>query len=218
MEDLLIFTKNVSDKNGILNAQLLAEDGYSQDNLQLLDAQKYWDDVKIQQMFDYDKDKFLNTYNHALAVYNNLADPEYKYDYSSEVKYYKESDIVNDPDRLINPTELAPTVSYEPNPMMTKTGMFNFNERTVSPFTASEIGQAHKTYDIKSGQYIDSPNDRGFFRNLFGGTMVLDTYDEDGYHYDKVLGINVPHKKGDLVEGDEGTAHFKIIEDRKSVV
>lgn len=212
MEDLLLFTKNVSDKNGILNAQLLAEDGYSQDNLQLLDAQKYWDDVKIQQMFDYDKDKFLNTYNHALAVYNNLADPEYKYDYSSEVKYYKESDIESDPDKLIDPTKLAPTVSYEPNPMMTMTGMFDFNEKTLSPFTTSEIGQAHKTYDIKSGQYIDSPNDRGFFRNLFGGTMVLDTYDEDGYHYDKVLGINVPHKKGDLVEGDEGTAHFKMVD------
>lgn len=212
MEDLLLFTKNVSDKNGILNAQLLAEDGYSQDNLQLLDAQKYWDDVKIQQMFDYDKDKFLNTYNHALAVYNNLADPEYKYDYSSEVKYYKESDIESDPDKLIDPTKLAPTVSYEPNPMMTMTGMLDFNERTASPFTASEIGQAHKTYDVESGKYIDSPNDRGFFRNLFGGTMVLDTYDEDGYHFDKVLGINVPHKKGDLVEGDEGTAHFKMVD------
>lgn len=211
MEDLLLFTKNVSDKNGILNAQLLAEDGYSQDNLQLLDAQKYWDDVKIQQMFDYDKDKFLNTYNHALAVYNNLADPEYKYDYSSEVKYYKESDVESDPDKLIDPTKLAPTVSYEPNPMMTMTGMLDFNERTESPFTASEIGQAHKTYDIESGKYIDSPNDRGFFRNLFGGTMVLDTYDEDGYHFDRVLGINVPHKKGDLVEGDEGTAHFKMV-------
>ncbi len=211
MEDLLLFTKNVADRNGILNAQLLTEEGYSQDNLQLLDAQKYWDDVKIQQMFDYDKDKFVKTYNHALAVYNNLADPEYKYDYSNEVKYYEEADIVHDPDKLINPNDLAPTVSYEPNPMMTMTGMFNFNEKTLSPFTASEIGQAHKTYDTESGQYIDSPNDRGFFRNLFGGTMVLDTYDEDGYHFDRVLGINVPHKKGDLVEGDEGTAHFKMV-------
>ena len=212
MEDLLLFTKNVADKNGILNAQLLTEEGYSQDNLQLLDAQKYWDDIKIQQMFDYDKDKFVKTYNHALAVYNNLADPEYKYDYSSEVKYYEEADMEHDPDKLINPNDLAPTVSYEPNPMMTMTGMFNFNERTLSPFTASEIGQAHKTYDIKSGKYIDSPNDRGFFRNLFGSTMVLDTYDEDGYHFDRVLGINVPHKKGDLVEGDEGTAHFKMVD------
>jgi len=87
-----------------------------------------------------------------------------------------------------------------------------------------ELAQREKVFDYKTGQFRDySPNDLAFTHNpfawigsLFDDPLVLATYDENGTHFDPILGREVEHYKGQKKLNDRGVPYYETLAGRSA--
>jgi hypothetical protein len=94
-------------------------------------------------------------------------------------------------------------------------------ERTLSD---RELAQREKVFDFEKGEFRDyTPNDLAFTKNplswigsLFDDPLVLATYDENGTHYDPILGRQVEHVKGQKKLNDHGVPYYETLAGRSA--
>ena len=108
------------------------------------------------------------------------------------------------------------------NPERVSTGVIGVNR--VGPRTMSdrELAQTQKIFDHSTGQYEDyTPNDVALTSNPFAwivsqfkDPLVLATYDENGQHFDPILGRMVDHQKGQKKLNEQGLPFYETLDGR----
>ena len=100
-------------------------------------------------------------------------------------------------------------------------GPNQLGERTLSD---RELAQREKVFDYNEGVFRDySPNDLAFTKNpfawigsLFDDPLVLATYDENGTHFDPILGREVSHQKGQKKLNANGVPYYETLAGRSA--
>lgn len=159
----------------------------------------------------FDQQKFDDFYKETLAGYNQLTNLDTAKVVASQLSYFKGDIFAPLEQRDFSP-QFVIEKTYR-NPDRQKISNWGFNSKSDPTKSAREIGQTQLTYDYVTGEWVDSPNDDGFFGNFFD-TKVLATYDSDGTHIDPVTGEEVKHKKGQKKLNENGTYYYETLGDR----
>ena len=117
-------------------------------------------------------------------------------------------------------------VSFEKvaNSERRSTGIVGPNLQGERTFSDRELAQREKVFDYKEGKFRDyAPNDMAFTKNpfawigsLFDDPLVLATYDENGTHYDPILGREVQHAKGQKKLNANGVPYYETLAGRSA--
>lgn len=117
-------------------------------------------------------------------------------------------------------------VSFEKvaNSERRSTGIVGPNLQGERTFSDRELAQRERVFDYKEGTFRDyTPNDLAFTKNpfawigsLFDDPLVLATYDENGTHYDPILGREVEHVKGQKKLNENGVPYYETLAGRSA--
>ena len=117
-------------------------------------------------------------------------------------------------------------VSFEKvaNSERRSTGIVGPNLQGERTFSDRELAQREKVFDYKEGKFRDyTPNDLAFTNNpfawigsLFDDPLVLATYDENGTHFDPILGREVEHVKGQKKLNANGVPYYETLAGRSA--
>ena len=77
-----------------------------------------------------------------------------------------------------------------------------------------EIAQDNEARDEDGNLLGWTPNRHGLFKSIFAPTMVLATYDEEGYHEEN--GQQVKHAKGQYKLDENGDPYYEKLGNRDS--
>lgn len=203
--------------NMLANPQFTVTDfqsvGLSGDNTNLLSEEEYKSSEKItkheffqDQNGNFDEAKFHNFYIGAGYFYNQLTTQNYDQAVLDQTVFSKDNIWVSPEKRVLDYT---PKLSKQANQNLVTNSLDSVGKRGPRTMSISEIAQTQKIYDIKTGEWKDSPND-SFFEN-FTNTLVLATYDEDGEHEDPLTGEIVKHVKGEYKLNNDGTYYYETL-------
>jgi len=106
-----------------------------------------------------------------------------------------------------------------PNPERVSMGIVGPNKVGRRTLSDREIAQREKVFDYEKGVYRDyTPNDHALTTNPFSwiaqlweNPLVLATYDENGTHYDPILGREVKHTKGQKKLNANGVPYYETL-------
>lgn len=117
-------------------------------------------------------------------------------------------------------------VSFEKvaNSERRSTGIVGPNLQGERTFSDRELAQRERVFDYKEGTFRDyTPNDLAFTKNpfawigsLFDDPLVLATYDENGTHFDPILGREVEHVKGQKKLNENGVPYYETLAGRSA--
>lgn len=187
----------------------LLSNGINGANTGLLDPETYKSSKFVQKAFTDDKgvfntEAFNKVYLAAAEKFNDLQQVKSFDDLSDFVKY-SENDIYAP---LTAPKQEK---KYElqkiKNPFRESTGVKSLFETTESRYSNRELAQQHKVWDSENEKWLDyTAEDQGFLGLKYLGrqSLVYAKWDSDGTHFDKTLGREVEHRKGDWKTDDEG--------------
>lgn len=203
--------------NMLANPQFTVTDfqsvGLTGDNTNLLSEDKYKasDKIRNHEFFqddngNFDEAKFHDFYVGAGYFYNQLTTQNYDQEVLDSALYSQDNIWVEPEKRKIDYT---PKLTRQANENLVTSSLDSVGKRGLRTMSISEIAQTQQIYDIKTGEWKDSPND-SFFDNFFN-TLVLATWDEDGEHLDKETGQMVKHSKGQYKLNDAGTYYYETL-------
>ena len=200
--------KNISGLN-LENTQFLTKDEYKKSKF-ITDNPRFknpntgtFDDKLFDQFYDYQAQKF----------------DEFVEDDSIYQREYNFWDIrANDESKIKNPNFQFVNI---PNPDRVSFGIYGRSMSGPRKLSKLELAQTQPIYDFEKGKFTDkTPNDYALFRNPFnyikklGTSLVLATYEEDGYHDDPITGMKVPHYKGQPILNENGTYYAETLSGR----
>jgi hypothetical protein len=118
------------------------------------------------------------------------------------------------------------TFFQSPNPELRSVGVIGPNKPGPKTLSDREIAQREKIFDPETGVFSNkAPNDFALGNDFFGWLkeatigepLVLATYDDDGEHYDNILGRQVRHKKGQLKLNTNGRPYYEKLNGRSLI-
>lgn len=200
--------KDVLDMN-LQNTQMLSEDQYLNSNF-----------IKENPLFqdssgNFSRDKFSEFYRQTLRNFSEFSTESSldNYQYGLFDTFRKAQDKVRPFGMMFEEVH---------NPERVSTGVVGVNR--VGPRTMSdrELAQTQKVLNHATGQYEDyTPNDIALTSNPFAwivsqfkDPLVLATYDENGEHFDPILGRTVEHQKGQKKLNDQGLPFYETLDGR----
>lgn len=200
--------------------------GYSLKDTQMLKEEDYLKSnyIKSNPLFQDDsgifsEQKFRLFYNKALENFaefssNDLPD---RYEYSVFDTRRKAGDKVK---------PFGVSFFQIPNPELRSIGVIGPNKMGPKTLSDREIAQREKIYDPRTGTFEDkAPNDFALGNDIFGWIkeatigepLVLATYDDNGEHYDNILGKQVRHRKGQLKLNSYGRPYYERLNGRSLI-
>lgn len=195
--------------------QELADLGFTVSNSDIKDASYYKSKPEIQQAFvndkgEFDNVKFNNFYNSAIQLYNDEDVKSLQTDLLNSYEY--------DPDDLLAPigskTYHKPTeIVHYANPMRQSRGIKNLNQMGDPTMSEREVAQTNKIFNPETDEFEnETPNDLNLWDMVTGKSLVMASWDEDGYH--EVNGRMIPHRKGELKYNEEGDPYYEYLNGR----
>lgn len=164
--------------------------------------------------------KFDAVYNAAAVGYNNLANETTQQEVLDTAKYFR-ANIFVDPSKRENKYETV--IAKVNNPMQQAIGFEGTNVVSSPLRSARENAERNSIWDPETQTYIDSPNDRGFFKNAMD-PLIMAQYDEDEDINGKKKGEegfdpnNIVHFKGEKkIDPSTGTYYYERLNGRSIV-
>ena len=187
--------------------------GLDSSNTELLSKDKYKNSETVQnyELFQtdgkFDENKFNLAYEQALQQYNQLTE------LSESTKPFYRNDIFAPANlRSQGPESKVTKVA---NPLRRQKGLINFGIEEEPTKSVREIAEANVQYDYKTGQWLESPNDR-WWDNFFNPKVLAQwdfDADEEGNPTtdpDKI----VYHKGQKKIDPVTGTYYYESLGDR----
>lgn len=153
----------------------------------------------------FDESKFNSFYNQALKEYNLFTVPQACKDMASSIKFFR-TDIWADPQQRTQGPEFM--ITKMANPLRQSNMIRGLGIVENPTYSAREIAEMNKTYDPITNSWIDSPNDIGFFGNLWN-PKVLAQYEEDEDTIDPFTGKINHHTKGEYKLNSQGQYYYE---------
>ena len=210
--------KEVNKENDIFVSTLLNPEADVQDllanninvnNTGLLSKDDYKNSKFVKQQFTdqngiFNNELFEQVYDIAKTRYNELDSIKTYDDLNNLIKY--------DPNDIYAPVQSEKdTPKYEiqkvRNPFRVSEGVTSLFGKGESNKSMRELAQMHKVWDSENEKWLDyTAEDQGFLGLKYLGrpALVYATWDEDGTHFDKSLGREVQHRKGEWKTDDNG--------------
>lgn len=198
----------------------LIANGINGSNTELLYPEEYKKSKFVQNTFTDEKgvfndQAFQNAY--ALATQKQMDLQSVKnYNDLNDYAKYSPTDIfapINS-----NKTDIDYTLKTVKNPFMTSEGVTSLFDKGEATKSKRELAQQHKVWDSVNEKWLDyTAEDSGFLglKYLFGQSLVYATWDSDGFHFDKSLGREVKHKKGEWRTDENGMFFTETIGNRQ---
>lgn len=188
--------------------------GITPDNTDLKPRDYYKNIPQVQEAFTvdgkFDENLFENFYSSSLSVYNTYSNSDFENKTINNFQY--------DPYDWTAPTnskikDVSPIL--ELSSFNGISGITNLSEKSIIQLSPREIGQRNKIFNWDTQEFEDwSPNDQGgLFKSIIRPTLVLATWDEDGFH--TVNGKQIEHKKGEHKFNEIGEYYFETIGNRE---
>ena len=188
--------------------------GLTPNNTGLKDKDYYKDIKQVRDKFTDQDGKFneeaYNTYYDGLQrSYNEFAQQDFVNKWLSNVES-SPYDIFS----LDNPNAFDATVRMVRNsdPQRHQMSMSGIGVVGEASWDEREVAQENFVRDQNGNKLDWTPNQKGFFGALTGPTLVLATYDEDGYHEEN--GREVFHHKGEQKYDENGDPYYELLGDR----
>lgn len=203
------------------NTQAKPEDlitsGLSPDNTELRTKDEYKNSELIKSQFTdingkFDESGFDSFYNIANTYYQAMSDTAYL------------EQALTIPDSPLNINRKIGSKTYDTdtkfmpdfNPDKSSYNLTYFGSVDPNELSRRELAQRNKVFDTKTNEWSEKPlNDFNVFSKFLGDTLVYAAWDEDGTHYNKILGREVSHKAGDWKYDDTGNYYTETIGDRE---
>ena len=197
----------------------LAGYGVNTENTSIQDESYYKgiDRVRENELFqgvdgNFDESKFHQFYQSALRSFNDFQNTNFLNEILNSIESSPYDTFSLGDGRPI--AQDTAVIYNSRDPYRTTVGLKNLFEVGTPTFDVREVAQANKARD-EQGNVLDwSPNDKGgLFKGLFRPTMVLATYDEDGYYTEN--GREVFHHKGEYkLDERTGDPYYEILGNR----
>lgn len=201
--------------------------GMNQDNTQFLSEDQYLNSSFIQNADQFkgdngqfNKQKFDQFYKQQAAKFGQFNQS------NNDLVNFQYSPFSPDitPNSKIK-TDSIPHFIEIPNPEQQTIGVEGVNVLSTPELSKEEIAQNQLIKDSATGEFLTiTPNDRALTKSLkswlgsvFSDSLVMATYDEDGTHYDPMVGHDVIHKKGDYKLNDNGTYYYETLNGRSAM-
>ena len=203
------------------NTQAKPEDlitsGLSPDNTELRTKDEYKNSELIKTQFTdingkFDESGFDSFYDIANTYYQSMSDTAYL------------EQALTVPDSPLNINRKIGSKTYDTdtkfmpdfNPDKNSYNLTHFGSIDPNELSKRELAQRNKVFDTKTNEWSEKPlNDFNVFSKFLGDTLVYAAWDEDGTHYNKILGREVSHKSGDWKYDDTGNYFTETIGDRE---
>ncbi len=200
---LLNPTADVTDliANGIngVNTGLLSEDDYKKSKF----VQKAFTD----QNGVFDNEQFQKAYDLATNKFNELQSIQTYTDLNSYAKY-DQNDIYAP--LQSNKTSQDYKIQKVKNPLHVSEGVTTLFSKGESDKSLRELAQQHKVWDPENQKWLDHTAEDLGLKYLISPTLVYATWDEDGTHFDKSIGREVQHKKGEWKTDENGEFYTEL--------
>lgn len=208
----LILGSLVNDGFGIKDFQAV---GYTPDNTGIQDKEYYYNNKIVQQIFtnkdgSFNQESFDEYYDATQATYNLWCKDQENDQFQRSFKYSKYNALV--PESLREPEEKHLIIKSDNIDRIQK-NLIHVGRNENPEFSMEEIAQTQKVWDSANNVWLDSPNDN-FFGN-FWDTLVIATYDKDGFYKDHSGKVNF-HKAGEYKLNDQGTYYYETLNGRSS--
>ena len=187
----------------------LIANGINETNTGIYDKDVYKNSDFIKNAFTtkdgvFDDDTFNKVYDLAMEQYNQLAAVQ-TYNDLSDFNEYNPNDLY----APVNSKKYTPSYNIEKvkNPFRTSKGVTSLFGEGESTKSNRELAQMHKVWDSENEKWLDyTAEDQGFLGLKYLGrpSLVYATWDEDGIHYDPLLGRDVQHRKGEWKTDENG--------------
>lgn len=200
----------------------LLANGISSVNTGFLDKDTYKQSKFVQNAFTDDKGVFNNeafdkAYQIAQDQYTKLSSIE-NYKDLSELSEYSQWDIYAPVQSDKMPKQYE--IHKVRNPLHQSEGVTALFGKSESDKSQRELAQMHKVWDSENEKWLDyTAEDQGLLgvKYLFSRpSLVYATWDEDGTHFDQVLGRTIEHHKGDWKTDENGEFYTETIGNRQS--
>lgn len=188
--------------------------GLSKDNTELMDRDFYKEKDYFRNQFinpethEFDEAKFDKFYDQAVEKFNafEIVKGQAKFLDTAEFSY-NNLFARDNAKRTKNQFDLVKVQ----NPYGTKVGIEGINVVTEGPLTQFEIAQNNFLRDADGNVLDITANDLGTLKTMFGNeTWVLDTYEEDGEHFN-ADGRKVRHFKGEAILDEDGKPYLRAL-------
>ena len=184
--------------------------GLDSSNTELLNKDKYKNSQTIQnfELFQtngkFDEKKFDLAYEQALQQYNELSD------LSEAYKPFYRNDIFA-PDTLKNTKEES-KVTKIMNPLRKQKGFVNFGISEEPTKSVRELAEANVQYDYKTGQWLESPNERWWDNFLNPKVLAQWDFDADENGNPTSNKDDIVYHKGEKkIDPDTGTYYYESL-------
>lgn len=185
-------------------------------NTGLLAADDYKKSKFVQQAFTnkegvFDTEKFNNVYNFAQQKYNELQAVQL-YSDLNDYTQYNQNDIYAPIQS--QKTEKNYEMKRVKNPLRISEGVTSLFGKGEAEYSNRELAQMHKVWDSENEKWLDyTAEDQGFLGLKYLGrkSLVYAKWDEDGVHFDKTLGREVRHQKGEWKTDDNGQYYTETV-------
>lgn len=166
----------------------------------------------------FSEEKFAQFYQQKLKDFQEFAQAGAIDDYQ-----YSPFDTRRRPGDKMQPFGM--TLSLVPNPERVSMGIVGPNKIGKRTLSDRELAQREKVFDYERGVFRDyTPNDHALTTNpfkwiaqLWENPLVLATYDENGTHFDPILGREVSHVKGQKKLNANGVPYYETLAGRSMV-
>ena len=183
--------------------------GLNGDNTGLRSEDEYLksDKIRSNELFinkdtgEFDETLFHKFYIGAGQWYNQLTTLDHEQELAKQAQFGKGNMWVDADKRTI---DFSPKLVRTTNEHLVTNSLESIGKRGQRTLSQSEIAQTQKVYDVKTGEWRDSPND-SFFDNI--GTLVLATYDKDEFDDEGKL----IHQKGERKLNEEGLPYYETL-------
>lgn len=184
--------------------------GLDSSNTELLSKDKYKNSQTIQnfELFQtngkFDESKFDLAYEQALSQYNDLSN------LTEQDKPFYRNDIFA-PDTLKNKGEES-KITKVANPLRKQKGFVNFGVSEDPVRSVRELAEANVQYDYKTGQWLESPNERWWDNFLNPKVLAQWDFDADENGNPTTNKDDIVYHKGEKkIDPDTGTYYYESL-------
>lgn len=195
----------------------LVINGINSSNTDFLTKDEYKNTAFVKKSFTDEKGVFNNE-----AFENAYAMAERKKDELDSIQSYQDFSNYakfNDNDILAPLTSPKTERTYEiqkvRNPLLQSEGVSHLFGKGENDKSQRELAQMHKVWDSKNQKWLDYTAEDLGIKYLFKQSLVYAKWDEDGTHFDKSLGREVKHRKGEWKTDDDGLYYTETIDNNE---
>lgn len=127
----------------------------------------------------FDEKKFKQYYKAAAEGYQLLSEQDFTTGLANSFSSFRNNVLSARENRINGPEyKIEKKSALNPNPQRQKISAWGYNQLSQPINSDREIAESNKVWDVNTNKWIDSPNDQGFFKNLFD-TKVLAQWEFD---------------------------------------